>query len=126
MAEKGKTILAKNLIKYRKKYGVTQEVIASAVGIERSRYAHYENDTTPTADVLRKLAMVLRVTTDELLYPEEMLQTLYESNISSAFTFNELTPEEKEIILKWRLLSKQSKDTIAKSIDMHISKSELE
>lgn len=126
MADKGKTILAKNLIKYRKKYGVTQEVIASAVGIERSRYAHYENDTTPSADILRKLAMVLHVTTDELLYPEDMLQNLYESPVSSVLTFNELSPSEKEIILKWRLLSRQSKDIIAKSMDMHIGKSEIE
>ena len=60
-----KSILGQNLVRARKRLGLTQSVVAETLGLERSRYAHYEKDTTPSADLLRKLATILGVTTDE-------------------------------------------------------------
>ena len=60
MKNTNKSILATNLIRYRKQLGLTQAQISNAINIERSRYAHYEKETTPTANVLRKLAAVFR------------------------------------------------------------------
>ena len=128
MKDDKKTILAENLIRFRKQMGITQAAIASAVGIERSRYAHYEKDTTPTANILRKLAAVLNVTLDELMYSPEQLQRfneLDEPDEMDSFFFNELRKDEKELVMKLRLLDPTSKASIRKAVDEKLSKSEM-
>ncbi len=119
-----KTVLAKNLIRFRKQMGLTQLQISDAVGIERSRYAHYEKDTTPTTDILRKLASILNVTMDELHYTPEQIQQLHDSTYSpiDGFPFNELKNEEKELIMKYRLLSADAKDSVIKFISEKLDK----
>ncbi len=128
MKDDKKTILAENLIRFRKQMGITQAAIASSVGIERSRYAHYEKDTTPTANILRKLAAVLNVTLDELMYSPEQLQRfneLDEPDEMDSFFFNELRKDEKELVMKLRLLDPTSKASIRKAVDEKLSKSEM-
>ncbi len=115
----GKTVLAQNLIRFRKQMGLTQIQISEAIGIERSRYAHYEKDTTPTTSILRKLASILNVTMDELHYTPEQIQELHDSASLQGidgFPFNELKNEEKELIMKYRLLSAEAKENIKKEI----------
>ncbi len=128
MKDDKKTILAENLIRFRKQMGITQAAIANSVGIERSRYAHYEKDTTPTANILRKLAAVLNVTLDELMYSPEQLQRfneLDEPDEMDSFFFNELRKDEKELVMKLRLLDPTSKASIRKAVDEKLSKSEM-
>lgn len=123
-----KSVLGQNLVRARKRLGLTQSIVAEAMGLERSRYAHYEKDTTPSADNLRKLATILGVTTDELLYSPEQLQQLAESPFSrdNLFSFGELRQEEKSLVLRWRLLSLDAKETILKNIETQIQKEEME
>ena len=123
-----KSVLGQNLVRARKRLGLTQSVVAEAMGLERSRYAHYEKDTTPSADNLRKLATILRVTTDELLYSPEQLQQLAEAPFSrdNLFSFGELNQEEKKLVLRWRLLSQDSKETVLKNIETQMQKADME
>lgn len=123
-----KSILGQNLVRARKRLGLTQSVVAETLGLERSRYAHYEKDTTPSADLLRKLATILGVTTDELLYSPEQLQYLADSPFSrdNLFSFGELRQSEKSLILRWRLLSPEAKETILKSIETQLQKADME
>jgi len=114
MKDKERTILAENLIRLRKTMGLTQNQVAKALGIERSRYAHYEGETTPSSDILRNLASILNVTMDELLYSPDQIQELHERDTISidGFLFNELKNEEKELIMTYRLLSAKGKQNV--------------
>lgn len=45
---------------YRKKLKITQEQMAEKIGLPRSTYAHYENNTRePSSDILIKIADIL-------------------------------------------------------------------
>lgn len=122
-----KSYLATNLKKYRKLTGLTQAAVADALGIERSRYAHYESGTTPSAENLRKLAVIFKVTIDELLGAPANVNNLNEvvvSNSIESFRFNELKNDEKSLIIKFRLLSAEAKTDIVKALEDKIDKSE--
>ena len=126
--EEEKTQLAKNLIKRRKQMGLTQANISAAIGIERSRYAHYENKTMPSALVLRKLALVLNISIDELLRSPEDFLKMGEGNTANllgSYEFNQLKTEEKELILKFRLLTVDSKADVNKYVDGKLEKLEM-
>ena len=126
--EEGKTLLAKNLIRLRKQMGITQASISSAIGIERSRYAHYENKTMPSALVLRKLATVLNVSIDELLCTPEQFLKVGEGKTASllgSYEFNKLKTEEKELILKFRLLTQDNKTDVNKYVETKLEKLEM-
>ena len=48
--------------------GMTQEELASRIGVSQSQIARYENDDSePTLDTLRKLSKELNCTLDELI-----------------------------------------------------------
>ncbi len=123
-----KSILGQNLVRARKRLGLTQSVVAETLGLERSRYAHYEKDTTPSADLLRKLATILGVTTDELLYSPEQLQYFADAPFGrdNLFSFSELRQEEKSLVLRWRLLSPDAKETVLKNIENQLQKADME
>ena len=127
--DEGKTLLAKNLIRLRKQMGITQASISNAIGIERSRYAHYENKTMPSALVLRKLAIVLNVSIDQLLCTPEQFLKMGEgktANFLGSYDFNQLKTEEKELILKFRLLTADNKTDVNKYVDTKLEKLEME
>ena len=122
-----KSFLAANLKKHRKLMGLTQSAVADALGIERSRYAHYENNTAPSTDILCKLAAIFSITIDELLAAPEKHQFLYETGPSSfleSFLFTELKGDEKALVIKYRLLPPEIKEEILKTLDDKIDKSE--
>lgn len=61
-------VLEERLVRLRKQRGLTQEELAAAVGVARNTIFNYENSRRePTADILRRLATVLRTTSDYLL-----------------------------------------------------------
>ena len=122
-----KIYLASNLKKYRKIMGLTQASVADALGIERSRYAHYEKNTAPSTEILCKLAAIFSVSVDELLAAPERPQFLYESGPTSlleSFLFTELKGDEKDLVIKYRLLSPEMKEEMRKAIEEKIQKSE--
>ncbi len=128
MKDNTKSALAANLKLFRKRTGLTQSAVASALGIERSRYAHYENNTTPSAENLRKLAAIFNITVDELLgeRPSGNVFTEFETqSMVETFVLNELRNDEKSLVIKYRLLSPEAKESIMKSLEDKINKSEM-
>ena len=66
------TIFSKNLLSYRARAGLTQREVAEKLGVRQQTIAAWEaKRSSPPPDVIRKLAEVFAITTDELLvYPE--------------------------------------------------------
>ena len=127
MAYINKVYLPSNLKKFRKQMGLTQAAVADALGIERSRYAHYEKSTSPSTDTLCKLAAIFSVSIEELLAAPERADFLYETGPSSlldSFMFTELKGEEKNLVIKFRLLSPEAKQEMLKAIEEKIEKAE--
>lgn len=56
------------IVELREKYGMTQEELASKIGISRASLSHYEkNRRTPDYTILTHIADYFRVTVDYLL-----------------------------------------------------------
>ena len=60
--------LSDKLRELRKAYGFTQDYVASALGVVRQTYSHYETGKRiPGADVLFKLAGLYHISVDDLM-----------------------------------------------------------
>ena len=82
----------------RKQRGFTQEALADLIGITKMQVYRYESGSSqPTLDVIKKLAVTLSVTTDELIFeakerkPDDSLLLLLEG-------ISGLDPDEKHVI----------------------------
>ena len=82
----------------RKLRGFTQEALAELIGITKTQVYRYESGASqPTLDVIKKLAVVLSVTTDELIFeagerkPDDSLLLLLEG-------IGALDADEKHVI----------------------------
>jgi transcriptional regulator with XRE-family HTH domain len=82
----------------RKERGLTQQGLAESASIHVTQLRRYEAGTAqPTLDVLRRLALALRSTTDELVFdeaergPDEELRLQFEA-------VSRLDPPEKEVV----------------------------
>jgi len=61
------------IYKYRKKNGMTQRELAEAIGVTASAITQYESGfRKPDIIMLKKLAIVLHCTADQLLEPIEV------------------------------------------------------
>ena len=100
-----------NLLKiYRKNSLLTQQQVADALNINRTTYTYYETGKTePSIDTLHKLIKIFGITYDDLLptdsnknvNPEKSDETIYN-----------LTKEEQQILLCYRVLSNEDKDKL--------------
>ena len=61
------TLFSKNLQKLRKERGVTQEQLASVLGVSPQAVSKWENGSYPEGDLLPKLADYFDVSVDYLL-----------------------------------------------------------
>lgn len=96
----------------RRDRNLTQQALADAVGVHVTQLRRYEAGTSqPTLDVLRKLAMTLRVSADLLLFdkeergPDDDLRLQFEA-------LSQLGPDEKDVVrsvLEGLLLKNQAK-----------------
>lgn len=92
------TEFPERLAAFRKARGQTQQELADAGGVHVTQLRRYEAGTSqPTLDVLRKLAVALRVSADALLFgedargPDEELRLQFEA-------VAQLDPEEKAVV----------------------------
>ena len=81
----------------RKDKGLTQQVLAEAIGLHISQLKRYEAGTSqPTLDVLRKLAVELSVSADMLLFdknergPDDELRLQFEA-------LQQFSPKDKDV-----------------------------
>lgn len=78
-------MLAKQLVYFRKRKGVTQQEVADDLGFSRATYAHYEiGRREPDNEMLQKLADYFDVSTDILLGRKLPVSTGHEGLVSPA------------------------------------------
>ncbi len=89
---------AQRLTNLRKQRGLTQEGLANLIGLTKTQIYRYERSKAqPTLGVIRRLAIALSVSSDELVFeaderqPDDNLVLLLEG-------VNQLDPEEKHVV----------------------------
>ncbi len=89
---------SERLANLRKQRGLTQEGLADLISITKTQVYRYESGTSqPTLDVIKRLAIALSVTADELIFeegerqPDDSLSLLMEG-------VNRLSADEKHVI----------------------------
>lgn len=105
----------KRLAELRKAKHLTQQVLADEIDINVSQLKRYEAGTSqPTLEVLRKLAVILSVNADLLLFdknergPDEELRLQFE-------TITRMPKEDKQVIkalLEGMILKYQTKEMV--------------
>ncbi len=85
------------VVTLRKQKGWTQQQLAEQVGVRVLQIRRYESGASqPALDAIRRLALALGVTTDELIFdkdergPDEDLRLQFEA-------LTQFTPEEKKV-----------------------------
>jgi transcriptional regulator with XRE-family HTH domain len=86
----------------RKKRGLTQQQLCELVGVHVTHLSSYENDRSqPTLDVIRRLALSLDVTADELVFdPAERVPQVSNKELLKQWERIEQLPEEDREVLK--------------------------
>ncbi len=86
------------VVMLRKQKGWTQQQLADQVGVKVLQIRRYESGASqPTLDAIRRLALALGVTTDELIFdkdergPDEDLKLQFEA-------LTRFSPEEKKVV----------------------------
>ena len=103
--EENHIMFSERLKKIRKNAGLTQEELASLIGVERSSIGKYESTSTiPSPAVLSRISKELNVTTDYLLGREEKKTAQGELPLPSEIdaivdSCSKLSPEKLKIVL---------------------------
>lgn len=89
---------ADRLTNLRKQRGLTQEGLADLIGLTKTQVYRYEkSNAQPTLDVIRRLAIALSVSSDELVFEEDERQP--DDNLLLLLEgVNRLDPDEKHVI----------------------------
>ncbi|MBP3442649.1 MAG: helix-turn-helix domain-containing protein [Clostridia bacterium] len=116
--------MANKLRKLRKDFCMTQDQIADILGMSRTSFSKYENGAAnPPLNVLRKISAIYNVPIEYLIHDEQNKPFLNsdpdadDSADESAKYFTQLTDEEKMLILRFRLLSKEDKDDFLRPLN---------
>lgn len=96
------TTFGKRLAGMRKKRGLTQQQLCELVGVHVSHISNYENDRSqPTLETIRRLALALDVTADELVFdPAERMPQVSNKELLKQWERIEDLPEEDRQALK--------------------------
>lgn len=113
-------MFAERLKALRKENSFTQKQIADILGVDRSTYAYYElARTRPDIDTLVVIAKIFNVTTDYLLTDcDSRTGAVNEEGAAyrrSEFSFDhlaDLSKDERELILYYRMLNNNMKTEI--------------
>lgn len=108
---------ARRLAAFRKERGLTQQALADRVSVHLTQINRYESaDSQPTLDVIRRLAIALTVSADELIFgknergPDEDLRLQFEA-------ISQFDAEDKELargLLEGLILKHQAKQSMAR------------
>jgi transcriptional regulator with XRE-family HTH domain len=110
-------VLADNLRALREKYNITQKQVADQLNIDRSTYSYYETGKScPTLDTLIRLARIFNTSTDNLLNVSTVFHEKSKP-LNSGPGIDILTNNEKDLILKYRLLQDDQRKEVGKLID---------
>jgi transcriptional regulator with XRE-family HTH domain len=106
---------AQRLAAFRKERTLTQQALADRVGVHITQINRYESgDSQPTLDVIRRIAIALTVSADELIFgkdergPDEDLRLQFEA-------ISQFDDEDKELargLLEGLILKHQAKQSV--------------
>ena len=109
---------AQRLAVFRKERGLTQQALADRVAVHLTQINRYESgDSQPTLDVIRRLAIALTVSADELIFgkdergPDEDLRLQFEA-------ISQFDEEDKELargLLEGLILKHQAKQSVLRA-----------
>ena len=131
-----KSALAKKLVQLRHEMGMTQDQVAKSLGIKRSTYAYYERSTTPPLNILNRLAKIFNVLVDNLSggegikYIIEHSETMATINcpppqyVTNPSNPSELSVDERLILMRYRILSPETKEKVETFIDSCLSEAD--
>lgn len=110
-------MFAERLKELRKKHGITQEQLASIIGVERSSIGKYEGKSRiiPSDDVKYRIAQFFGVSVDYLLG---------HTDVPVQASTDDLTKEENEMILIYRELTGAGQGLVLDYMRMILSKQE--
>jgi transcriptional regulator with XRE-family HTH domain len=107
---------AENLKKWRASKNISQEELSGKIGIHPVQLSRYERgQTTPSIDVVQKIAEALDISIDELV--NGSLNKNADSNISDR--------ELLSMFKKVQLLNDKQKDTVMDFLSAYVLKTEL-
>ncbi len=85
------------LASLRKERSISQKQLAEAIGVHYTQVRRYEaGSSQPTLDVLRAIAMTLRISADVLLF-DESERSLDKDFKPHLEALSQLTPEERKV-----------------------------
>ena len=106
---------AQRLAAFRKERALTQQALADRVSVHITQINRYESgDSQPTLDVIRRIAIALTVSADELIFgkdergPDEDLRLQFEA-------ISQFDDEDKELargLLEGLILKHQAKQSV--------------
>lgn len=107
-----------HLKELRESRNLLQKDVASEIRVDRTTYAKYESGTSePSFEILGRICNYFSVTSDYLIFgkdpdlPEE----------TSAFQFDYLAPDEKQILFDFLKLNDDGRQYIRQTMDMALS-----
>ena len=113
-----KNNISYNLRALRESHNLTQENIADVLNMSRSTYAYYEiGKHFPSVDTVNTLAKIYNVSIDQIISSDFVLRApeIPYKTMELQY-FDELTEDEREIIIKYRVMSEQDKEQIKKQV----------
>ena len=92
----------KRLMELRKKRTLTQNQLCELIGVHVTQLRNYEgNRSQPTLEVIRKLALALDITADELVFDHsERMPSVTDKELIKQWEMIEELPEEDRKALK--------------------------
>lgn len=103
----------------RTKSGVTQQHIASILGVDRSTYTYYElGKTVPNWSMIKRIAKVFKISPYNLLEDDnKYIASDISSSSKRRSNLYDLSNQEKKLVLSLRSLPEDERKKIMKSID---------
>ena len=122
------TPISVKLRELRHAFCMTQEEVAEVLGMSRTSFSKYENGASlPPLNVMRKLSKIYNVPIEYLIHDNDRFVVLNDGKNTEepdpnnlAASFAQLTPEERLIIMKLRLMTAEQKSEFLKDLNEYV------
>ncbi len=119
--------VAESLKKIRTAHNLTQQEVASVLGLDRTAYTQYETGKTkPTIETLKKLSNMYNATIGYIVgaekenHPERLKSAGFVSE-DNPDPIALLSKDERKLLLSYRVLSEKNKEKIRKEMKQVLS-----
>lgn len=123
--KQAKNLIQPNIVKIRNKNGLSQQLVADALGITRGTYSNYESRTLPPQYLIIRLAEIYKVSPDVFYKADDdIVEVSCDEKSFGDSMLSELSDREKLIIMRFRQLSSSDKEDVATMINNKLTKAE--